>query len=125
MSSAEETRPQRRFVRAPVDFPVTVIVPGHELILSGRAIDLSGGGLRVATPSDLPSGQSVVMRFLLPTSTREILVRGRIVLSFYDATTRKYAHGVAFTQYAQPDQETIVQYVLQRQSELIAAGKEI
>jgi len=108
-----------------VDFPITVIVPGHELILSGRAIDLSGGGVRVSTPSDLPSGQSVVLRFILPARDHEILVRGRIVLSFYDATTRKYAHGVAFTQYAQPDQDDIAKYVLQRQSELTGAGKAI
>jgi c-di-GMP-binding flagellar brake protein YcgR len=125
VSSAEEARPQRRFVRAPVDFSVTVIVPGHELILSGRAIDLSGGGVRVSTPSDLPSGQSVVMRFVLPAGDHEILVRGRIVLSFYDATTRRYAHGVAFTQYAQHDQDAIAKYVLQRRTELAAVGREV
>jgi hypothetical protein len=123
VSSPEEARPQRRFARAAVDFPVTVIVPGHELILSGTAIDLSGGGLRVATPSDLPSGQSVMMRFVLPGGTRELLVRGKIVLSFYDATTRCYAHGVAFTQYAQNDQDEIVAFVLARQSDSAASGK--
>lgn len=110
MSTPQPER-QRRFSRASVDFPATVIVPGGELVLAGRAIDLSGGGLRVATSSDLPPGQSVVLRFTLPGSESEMLLRGKIVLSFFDAARREYAHGIAFTQYAQPDQDAIVAYV--------------
>jgi len=102
---------QRRFFRASVDFPTTVIVPGGELVLIGRAIDLSGGGLRVATASDISPGQAVVLRFTLPGADSEMLVRGKVVLSFFDASRREYAHGIAFTQYAQPDQDAIVAYV--------------
>jgi hypothetical protein len=54
---------------------------------------------------------------------RELLVRGKIVLSFYDATTRCYAHGVAFTQYAQNDQDEIVAFVLAHQPDSAASGK--
>lgn len=108
--STEKT-PERKYLRVRTDFPATVILPGHELILAGRAVDLSGGGMRVATATDLPSGQAIVLRFTLPGKDRELLVRGRIVLSFYDAASKQYAHGVAFTQYAPTDQEAIVDFI--------------
>lgn len=111
MNTGNEQAPERKYLRVNADFPATVILPGHELILAGRAVDLSGGGMRVVTPTDLPSGQTIVLRFTLPGADRELLVRGRIVLSFYDAGTKQYAHGVAFTQYAPNDQEAIAEYI--------------
>lgn len=107
MASKHEGPSRRRFRRAAVDFPVTVIVPGNELVLYGDALDLSAGGVRVATKSDLPAGQSILMRFTIPSCEREALVRGRIVLSFFDAASKCYAHGVAFTQISPEDQAEI------------------
>ena len=98
---------RRRFRRAAVDFPVTVILPGQELVIEGRALDLSAGGLRVATLSDLPAGQSIVLRFVLPNSEHEGIVRGRIVLSFFDAAMKQYAHGIAFTRIAPESRDEI------------------
>ena len=111
MAQRHEGPSRRRFRRAEVDFPVTVIVPGSELVLDGKALDLSGGGVRVGTTSDLPAGQSVLLRFIIPSSTREALVRGRIVLSFFDAGTKCYAHGVAFTQISHEDQAQIEKHL--------------
>ncbi len=108
MANQRSSPSRRRFRRAAVGFPVTVIVPGHELVYSGDALDLSIGGIRVATQTDLPAGQSIVLRYTLPKGDREALVRGRIVLSFFDAATKRYAHGVAFTQIAPEDQDGIV-----------------
>ena len=107
MASKHEGPSRRRFRRATITFPVSVIVPGSELVLYGDALDLSAGGVRVATKSDLPAGQSILMRFTIPNTEREVLVRGRIVLSFFDAGTKCYAHGVAFTQIAPDDQAAI------------------
>lgn len=111
MSTEGERTHRRRFARANVDFPVTIIVPGHELVLEGTAIDLSAGGMRVATASDLPAGQSVMLRFTLSKGDNEMLVRGKVVMSFFEGAKNRYAHGIAFTQYAQPDQDAIVSYV--------------
>lgn len=111
MSTEGERTHRRRFARANVDFPVTIIVPGQELVLEGSAIDLSAGGMRVATASDLPAGQSVMLRFTLRGGEAEMLVRGKVVMSFFEGAKNRYAHGVAFTQYAQPDQDAIVAYV--------------
>jgi c-di-GMP-binding flagellar brake protein YcgR len=102
---------QRSFARAAIDFPVTVILPGDELVLEGRAIDVSGGGMRVAAASDLAPGQDVALRFTLPAQSNEVRVRGRVVTSFFDAASGKFAHGVAFTKYAQPDRDAIVAFV--------------
>lgn len=102
---------QRRFIRASVDFPVTVIIPGGELVMYGGAVDLSAGGVRVATTNDLSAGQNVTLRFALPDSNEEMMVRGRVVLSFYDAGKAQFAHGVAFTQIAPGDRDAIAAYV--------------
>jgi c-di-GMP-binding flagellar brake protein YcgR len=111
VSTGSEQAPERRYLRVNADFPATVILPGHELILSGRAVDLSTGGMRVVTPTDLPSGQTIILRFTLPGQERELIVRGRIVLSFYDAATKRFAHGVAFTQYGAADIEQIARFI--------------
>jgi len=116
VSTGSEQAPERRFLRVNAEFPATVILPGHELILAGKAVDVSTGGMRVVTTTDLPSGQTIVLRFTLPRQDRELIVRGRIVLSFYDASSKQFAHGIAFTQYAAQDQEAIERFVAQARS---------
>ncbi|MDQ2662448.1 MAG: hypothetical protein M3Y18_00265 [Candidatus Eremiobacteraeota bacterium] len=44
-------------------------------------------------------------------STREILVHGRIVLSFFDGSREQFAHGIAFTQIAPTDQSAIEDHI--------------
>ncbi len=79
--------------------------------MDGRAVDISGGGVRVATKRDLPPGQNVMLRFSLPESDAEVLVRARVVLSFFDAARQAYAHGTAFTQIAREAQEAIGSFI--------------
>jgi c-di-GMP-binding flagellar brake protein YcgR len=102
---------QRRFFRAAVDFPVNVTVSGKDAALEGSVVDLSGGGMRVITKNDLSAGQNITLRFTLPQGEREMMVRGRVVLSFFDASRQQYAHGIAFTQIAAPDQSEIVEFI--------------
>ncbi len=77
----------------------------------GNAVDLSGGGMRVVTKNDLTPGQNVTLRFALPESGHEMMVRGRVVLSFFDAGKQQFAHGIAFTQIAAADQSAIVEHI--------------
>ncbi len=81
----------------------------------GSAVDLSGGGVRVITKNDLNSGQNVTLRFALPESGNEMMVRGRVVLSFFDAAKQQFAHGIAFTQIASADQSALVEYIHEMQ----------
>lgn len=60
-----------------------------------------------------------MLRFPLATSEREVVVRGRIVLSFYNAEDKQFMHGIAFTSIDPRDQEAIIRYVateVQRQA---------
>ena len=68
-----------------------ITVPGDELVINGNAVDLSRGGMRISTSTDLPAGQPIVLRFALPPGTRELLVRAKIALTFYDAASKRYA----------------------------------
>jgi len=102
---------QRRFFRAAVDFPVAITVAGSDVSLDGGAVDLSGGGMRVITKTDLSAGQNITLRFSLPENEREMMVRGRVVLSFFDASRQQFAHGIAFTQIAAPDQSELVEFI--------------
>lgn len=102
---------QRRFFRAAVEFPVSVTLSGNGGAIEGSAVDLSGGGMRVITKNDLSAGQNITLRFSLPQGEREMMVRGRVVLSFFDASRQQYAHGIAFTQIAAPDQSEIVEFI--------------
>jgi c-di-GMP-binding flagellar brake protein YcgR len=75
-----------------------------------RSSDLGGGGIRLGTDEDLPLGSVLLLRFKLPGGEREMLARGRIVLSFYNAEDRRFFHGIAFTQIDPRDQEEIVRF---------------
>lgn len=101
---------QRRYFRAAVDFPVTVTAQGSPAS-TGCVVDLSSGGMRVCTKDEIAQGSTVTLRFTLPESTSEILVHGKIVLSFYDGSKGHFAHGIAFTQIAPADQDAITEHI--------------
>jgi c-di-GMP-binding flagellar brake protein YcgR len=102
---------RRRFVRVGVATPVKYSLDGEDTTKLGDSNDLGGGGIRLKTADDIPFGAVLLMRFPLPVSGREVAARGRIVLSFYNAETKQFNHGVAFTQIDPKDQEEIVHYV--------------
>jgi c-di-GMP-binding flagellar brake protein YcgR len=102
---------RRRYVRVSVDMPVTYARDGEKDTNNGQSSDLGGGGIRLATDEDLPLGSILLLRFALPQVEREIVVRGRIVLSFYNAEDGRFFHGVVFTHIDPRDQEEIVRHV--------------
>jgi c-di-GMP-binding flagellar brake protein YcgR len=116
VSTQENRSHERRFFRASVDFPVTIIVPGEELVLNGSSVDLSRGGMRITTMTDLPAGQPIVLRFALTEDARELLVRAKIALTFFDASSKRYAHGVAFTQYSSADHDAIASFIAEKET---------
>ena len=109
---------RRHYVRVSVATTIAYTRDGSDVPKTGHSSDL-GGGVRLATDEDLPLGSVLMLRFPLPTAEREVVVRGRIVLSFYNAEDRRYMHGIAFTSIDPRDQEEIVRYVaseVQRQA---------
>ena len=102
---------RRRYVRVAVAATITYARDGEGETKSAQSSDLGGGGIRVATDEDLPLGAVLLLRFKVPGVSRELVARGRIVLSFYNAEDKRFFHGVAFTQIDPKDQEEIVRYV--------------
>jgi c-di-GMP-binding flagellar brake protein YcgR len=107
----------RRFVRAKVSLDVSYEredareAAAPEEAQRAEAVDLGGGGVRLATGEDLPLGTVLLLRFRIPSADRELVMRGRIVLSFFNANDRRFFHGIAFTQIDPRDQQEIVHYV--------------
>jgi c-di-GMP-binding flagellar brake protein YcgR len=102
---------RRRYVRVPVSLDVTYVKEGSDETKAGRLADLGGGGIRLASDEDLPLGAVLLLRFEVPSGSRELVARGRIVLSFYDAEAQQFFHGIAFTQIDPRDQDVIVTFV--------------
>jgi c-di-GMP-binding flagellar brake protein YcgR len=101
----------RRYLRAPVSMGISYALEGEAATVDAHSSDLGGGGLRLATHEDLALGTVLLLRFTLPGAHRETVARGRIVLSFYNADSAQFFHGIAFTQIDPRDQEAIVQFV--------------
>jgi c-di-GMP-binding flagellar brake protein YcgR len=108
---------KRQFFRASVALPTQYELVGRSGARTGTIKDMSGGGVRLVTEEDIQPGTVVEVRFTLGGDSAPRRARGRIVLSFFDASEKKYGHGVAFTGIDRGDQEAIVQYIteLQRQ----------
>lgn len=122
VSSQGEVPYRRRYVRVAVATAVSYAREGDEATKVGHSSDLGGGGIRLATDEDLPLGTVLVLRFPLPSIGREIVTRGRIVLSFYNAESKQFFHGIAFTHIDPRDQEEIIRYVASEVQRL-AAGE--
>ncbi len=119
-ATAGEEQYRRKYVRVAVATTITYAREGEEATKAGHSSDLGGGGVRLATDEDLPLGSTLILRFSIPTVPREIVAKGRIVLSFYNAEDNRFFHGIAFTSIDPRDQEEIVKYVsgeVQRQAD--------
>ncbi len=114
---------RRRHVRVAVDSPVSYVREGVEEPREGRSSDLGGGGIRLSTAEDLPLGSLLLVRFKIPGDEREMVARGRIVLSFYNADAKQFFHGIAFTQIDPRDQDEIIRYVAAEVQRLALEGE--
>jgi uncharacterized protein (TIGR02266 family) len=62
----------RRFIRTPIDVPVNFINKGSTALISGRAKDVSVGGMFVETMRPSQFGTEVTVRLRLPQSKDEL-----------------------------------------------------
>ena len=106
----------RKYVRAEVQLPVEYRREDEsdaqiDATKDAQAIDLGGGGVRLATDEDLPLGTVLLLHVRIPSVERDMVMRGRIVLSFFKANEQRFYHGIAFTQIDPGDQVEIIRYV--------------
>ncbi len=69
-ASTLEKKQLRRWVREPVDFPVTATL-GDGSTCNGVLLDLSAGGILLGLPMDFSSGQRLKIKFELPSFGEE------------------------------------------------------
>ena len=115
VSSGKDAPPsptRRRFERAAVDLAARFTVAGRAGEGSAWIRNLSAGGVRLETAEDLPAG--TVLELAFPLAEREIRAQGRVALSFFDAATRTYGHGLAFTAIDPAAQDAITAFVTGR-----------
>jgi c-di-GMP-binding flagellar brake protein YcgR len=123
VSKSGEVPYRRRYVRVAVEMTVKYARDGEAENRIGFSSDLGGGGIRLATEEDLPLGAVLMLHFPLPEVDREMVAKGRIVLSFYNAEDKRFLHGIAFTQIDPRDQEEIVKYVAAEVARLLEEGE--
>ena len=112
---------RRKYARVEFSMPITYQREGAEEPKTGHSSDLGGGGVRLSTDEDLPLGDVLLLRFKLPSCEREMVARGRIVLSFYSAEAKQFFHGMSFTHIDPKDQEEIVRFVAEEVQRLAQA----
>lgn len=111
MTSGEDPAQQRQFYRAPVAFPVRVRIGEDDADTISDAHDLSGAGIRISMDRELDRGTPLEMRFHLPKATSEVVVHGYVVLSFFEGSSNRYHHGIAFSRIGAADRDAIVHHI--------------
>jgi len=82
----------RRFERHDLSIAVnvTMVLAGERVTFRGEACNISSGGMRLFTTRELALGSSLVLEFLIPYNTIELVIRG--VVRNRDG----FNHGVEF-----------------------------
>lgn len=110
---------RRQMYRLPVVLPVVYKPVGSEEAHKGNTVDLSGGGLCLASDQRLERGTELELSFSMPDGC-EITGRGRVVLVNEGRDGQgppRYLHGVAFQELPEAVQERIVSFIFAEQRE--------
>ena len=99
-----ETREQRRWNRYDITLQVDVIamIGGEQVVLKGRASDMSKGGMRLFVSRAIEPGISLSMTFHLPYQTKELAIRGIV------RNRERFTHGVEFIRPT-PQQQHVIE----------------
>jgi len=113
---------QRNWLRVNADIPVkaTIIEESHMGgMLSGKIVDISGGGLGMALPSKLPKNTMLLLNFDLPGRGKIVDLYVKVVRigGAFEGDPSKTVHSVVFAGEIDLAHEKIVQYVFEKQRE--------
>jgi len=90
---------ERHAVTIPVN--VTIVLNGERSTHRGQASDISRGGMRLYLPRELGSGTSLVLEFLIPYNTAELIIRGVV------RNRNGFQHGVEFIDSTSEQQQML------------------
>ena len=113
---------QRNWLRVDVNLPVSVTLMEESYvgdILSGKIVDISGGGLRMTLPARLPDRSMLLLNFVLPGHGQisDLLVHVVRVADPLDGNRSKIVYSVAFADKIDLGHEKIMKYVFEKQRE--------
>lgn len=106
-----EDQQRRRYPRYPFDFSLVCDVGGKAQIV--RGVNISEGGLLVASPKSLGVGSRVTLKFYLGTAG-EISVQGTVRHAVEEH------HGTEFIELSPVDQKRLEDYVKQAAANALA-----
>jgi len=113
----------RNWLRIDVNIPVEAVQQEEGRtgsFLSGKIIDISGGGLRIALPARLPKGASLLLNFELPGQGQITNLRAKVVRVArpFDEDPSKILYSAAFAdELDSGGHEKIMKYVFEKQRE--------
>ncbi|MBO8137494.1 MAG: PilZ domain-containing protein [Desulfotomaculum sp.] len=110
----------RKFVRVPVILDVEYLLPSTEEVKKGLAVDISGGGMRLATKEKLNVNTILDLYFVLPTRNEDLpmKLKARVVrCSLVDDESRVYHVGLEFIHISRGTQDKICSFVFKKQME--------
>jgi hypothetical protein len=116
--TGEVERIQRReFVR--VDAHVTVSVRGVDEPLGGETatLDVSGGGIRISDPWNLPLGLDVRVELQLPDG-EAVQGLGRVVRAAAEGEK-----GISFEDLARADEDRLIRFIRERERQAMRAAR--
>jgi hypothetical protein len=109
---------RREFVRVAASLPV--VLAGIDADVGGETttVDLSGRGVRVLDPWQLPLGLEVRMEIKLPDGPVHAL--GRVVREAGEGE-----RGISFADLPQPDEDRIIRFIRERELQALRAKRNV
>ncbi|MFN2449342.1 MAG: PilZ domain-containing protein [Candidatus Baltobacteraceae bacterium] len=138
---AAASNQKRSAFRMPVEFDVRYTLDGRRGRRNAKANDLSAGGLRLCSDEDFLKGSVLTLDFQLPDDFLEnmsvekemyeqspfglrpetikmhppgfapMIVRGKVLATFFAMASRKFAHGMAFIDLEQKSEEELQRFI--------------
>jgi hypothetical protein len=120
LNKAPEVQQRREFVRVDASQPVVLISDEDDSVLSGHAIEVSGGGMLLTGPDALGLGASVRFTLNLGDGKDPINGRGRVVR--VDASGRR---ALEYDQISQGDRQRLIHFIFERQRTALSKGARV
>ena len=141
LRATTDSSQKRSAFRMPVEFDVLYTLEGRRGRRSGKANDLSAGGLRLSTDEDLLTGSQVTLEFKLPDEflanmsvEREVYeqspfglrpetirsqppgfapmtIPAKVLAPFFELGPRKFAYGMAFVDIDMKTQDEVQRFI--------------
>ena len=87
-------------------------------------VDLSGGGIRFESESQLNKDQELKLEIVLVPEYHNMIIYGKVINSQQKSDGTEFEHSVVFCQIQEPDRDAIIKHVFKTQSKQLRSDKE-